>query len=103
MNTNIELNKSIEITADIKGLIEPHLHERKGQLFISLPNCRLDFSTEYKFDGYTKRGVKLSQENGNQTLNYIGKVFRTKSGQLKLITEGWSFILRLSSAQEVMI
>ncbi len=87
--------KPIEITEEIKKRVLAKVYEKDGKQYISLDNCRLDFSNKYQFLGFTKKGIKLAENYGaGQIINRLGKVFES-FGSLKLVTEGWQYIEKI--------
>jgi len=81
---------SEEITKEIQEKIMSLVYSKEGEKFISLGNSRLNFKTEYKFIGFTKKTVKLAYENGGKYYPLQGRVARGK-----LYTEGWNYIENL--------
>jgi hypothetical protein len=86
-----------EITNEIKEAIKSITHtDENGREVIALGNCRLDFSKMYFFNGFTRKGVKLSWKNGSEEINVIGKVeYNPKYNDFAFYTEGWSYIEHL--------
>jgi hypothetical protein len=76
-------------------------NEDNGRLMISLGSSRLDFSKPYYFNGFTKKGVKLSWVNGDTEIKVIGKVEKNiEYNDYAFYTEGWSFIEHFKSEEE---
>ena len=88
------------ITDEIKKAIEKLclLDPETGRKMIHMGNCRLDFSKPYFFNGFTKKGVKMSYSNGgNQPeVNVIGKIeYNDTYKDFAFYTEGWNYIEHL--------
>ena len=84
----------MQITNEIRKEIEKLVYERDGQKFISIGNCRLDFSKEYIFLGFTKKTVKLAYMNGREQIKVQGRL-ELRNDYIAFYTEGWSFIERI--------
>ena len=94
-------SKCLEMTQELKDLILSNVYEKGNRFCISLGNYRLDFSKEYIFKGFTKKGVNLFWINGTDEIKVVGKVFYNKDyGSYKLVTEGWNYQLTLRRKEE---
>ena len=92
--------KTQTITEEIKQAILKltSLDEKSNRRVIFLGNCRLDFNKQYFFNGFTKKGVKLSYSNGHNSpeVNVLGKVeYNDNYKDYAFYTEGWSYIEHL--------
>lgn len=65
--------------------------EATGRLKIALGNCRLNFSKDYFFNGFTKKAVKLSWPSVNGEINIQGRI-EDRGDYYALHCEGWQFI-----------
>ena len=88
------------ITKEIQELVKKQVYIKDNKEMIALPNSRLDFCNKYLFKGFTRKGVKLSWINGNKEIKVIGKVWKRPNGDLKLVTDGWNYILKIKKGDE---
>ena len=86
----------MQITKEIKKMIEAKVYERDGQKYISIGNCRLDFSKEYLYFGHTLKTLKLGWKNGTELIKVQGKIFKSYN-HIKIYTEGYSFIEKIGA------
>jgi len=89
------------ITKQMQQMILKALWEENGKFYLSLGNCRLDFSKKYLFLGFTKNSVKLADgwrySDNEKIKNVFGKISFGNDGPngekkyFKVYTEGHSY------------
>ena len=84
-----------EITQNIKELVLSKTYVEDGIVYFSMEHYALDFNKRYIFRGFTKKGIKLSENCGANNINVMAFV-EEFDDKIKIRADGCSYHLTIN-------